>query len=256
MAIDHISAHHGAHVFRCAGVNDVAGEQFVGFRKFADLLGHAPNHLIQSRVLLDRAIDLESNAYLADMPHLADKMQRANGCGAINAFANFARLFLIAHGTLQIAARHVQVECVGIDVIERGGNRTILAALVQRSDELDFAVIIFCERRVGVINRLTWWYALHSIGGLLEEKRWLAIGVGAHLNRMSVVVAANAVNPAHGELLVAAHNRQVLRAYIKRRAHLVGCVARKRATGYCAQAQRGRSFKKFSALHRCLVFCS
>src|ERR1700743_1644773 len=43
----HVALDHGADILRRAGIDDVAGLQLEGFRQLRDLLGDAPDHLVE-----------------------------------------------------------------------------------------------------------------------------------------------------------------------------------------------------------------
>src|SRR3984957_21232383 len=59
LAEQHIALDHGADILWRAGIDDVAGLQLEGFREFCDLLGNAPDHLVEVGDLTDVAVDRE-----------------------------------------------------------------------------------------------------------------------------------------------------------------------------------------------------
>src|SRR5262252_9773165 len=67
VADDLVALDHRPDVFRCAGVDDVAGGEFECLREVADLLRHRPDHLVEIGVLLDVAVDLEPDRALSEV---------------------------------------------------------------------------------------------------------------------------------------------------------------------------------------------
>src|ERR1700733_10292268 len=116
LAEQHISPDHGADIFRRAGIDDVAGLQLESFREFCDLLGDAPDHLVEVGGLADVAVDRERNCALGEVAGLARGMDRADHGGMVEALADFPRLLLGRHAVLQITPRHVEAERIAVDM--------------------------------------------------------------------------------------------------------------------------------------------
>src|SRR6202021_4001946 len=85
LAEQHIALDHGADIFRRAGIDDVAGLQLESFREFCDLLGNAPDHLLEVRTLPYRAVDGERDRALGEMTDPGGRMDRAEHRGVIKA---------------------------------------------------------------------------------------------------------------------------------------------------------------------------
>src|SRR5580700_33896 len=96
--------------------------------RFCDLLGDAPDHLLEVRTLPYRAVDGERDRALGEMTNFSDRMDRAEHRGVIKALADFPRLLFRGHAVLQVAPRHIEAQRVAIDVIKRLVGRDIGAA--------------------------------------------------------------------------------------------------------------------------------
>src|ERR1700687_491428 len=115
----------------------------------------------------------------------------------IKTLADFPWLLFSGHAVLQIAPGHIEAERIAIDMLERlfGGN--IAAARFQRRHQLDFMVIVLGERGIAMIRYRTDRDVLDRVGRLLEKERRLSRRVGAALDRVRGIIAADAVDPAH-----------------------------------------------------------
>ena len=68
LAQQHVALHHRADILRRAGIDDVAGLQLEGLRQFCDLLGDAPDHLVQIGILPHHAVDGQRDRALGECP--------------------------------------------------------------------------------------------------------------------------------------------------------------------------------------------
>ena len=141
------------------------------------------------------------------MTGLRERLQRPEHGRVVEALADLPRLLLVTHRTLEVAPGHVEADRVTEDQVERALRRDVSPALRERRDQLDLVVVILGERRIRVIDRHAGRRELDRIGRLLEEERRLARRVRSHLARVRRVVAADAVDPPHRELLIAARDR-------------------------------------------------
>ena len=205
VAVDQVAADHRPDVFWRAAENDVARLEFERARQLRNLLGHAPDHLTEVRILLCPAVHLEPDRALGRVTaQLLDRMDGADGRRVVEALAYLPRLLLLAHAPLQIAARHVQPDRIAEHAVQRLLGRDFAPTLVQRRDQLAFIVVVLRQRRIGMISDLARRDVLDRVRRLLEEERRLACRIAAHLARMCGVVAADAVDAPHREALVTA----------------------------------------------------
>src|SRR5581483_8288055 len=208
-----------------------------------DLLGDAPDHLVEVGGLPQRAIDGERNRTLLEMAGLARGMYGADHRGMVKTLADLPWLLLCRHAVLQIATRHVQPKRIAIDVIERVIRRDVCTTGFQRRDQLYLVVIVFRERRIGVIGHRAGRDILDRVGRLLEEKRQLARWVRAALDGMRGIIAADAIDAANGKRPLLAsdrdgHGRDLedrLDVGLRLRGAHSGRAARKRKRARCQQ---------------------
>jgi hypothetical protein len=73
----------------------------------------------QIRVLLRPAVDLQPDVALREVAGPGGEVQRADRRGAVEALAGLPGLLRVAHRALQVAARHVRAERMGVDAVER-----------------------------------------------------------------------------------------------------------------------------------------
>src|SRR5512141_1816996 len=100
-----------------AGENDVARLQRVILRQERDLLGHAPDHLVDVRLLAQFAVYLEPEFGLGWMPQLACRGDRPAGRGLVEVLAEAPRPALVFALLLQVAPGHVQPDRITPDVV-------------------------------------------------------------------------------------------------------------------------------------------
>src|ERR1700704_6000088 len=70
----------GAHAGRCARHDEIARFQAVILREIRNLLGHAPDHLVDIRVLAQLSVPLEPELALFRMPALGRGGDRPDRC--------------------------------------------------------------------------------------------------------------------------------------------------------------------------------
>jgi hypothetical protein len=86
-----VAGNHGPNVLRSPGENDVPRFQLVRARELRNLLGHAPYHVGNVRVLFHGAVDREGNATFGLMPHFFGEVEGPMG-------ADWSKLLPISHG--------------------------------------------------------------------------------------------------------------------------------------------------------------
>jgi hypothetical protein len=118
-------------------------------------------------------------------------------------FADLPRAAHLLGLALQVAASHVEADCVTIDAVERLLGRDVGATLGERDDELDLVVHVARFRRIREAA-----VADDVVRVLLEEEWRLAVGIVAHLDGVLGIVAADAIDAADGEHLIATGDRQ------------------------------------------------
>src|SRR5258706_16433497 len=98
----------GAHAGRCARHDEIARFQAVILREKRDLLGHAPDHLADIRVLAEIGIHLEPELAFFRMSALCGGGARPARSGLVEILAEGPGPALVFSDLLQIAPRHVQ----------------------------------------------------------------------------------------------------------------------------------------------------
>jgi hypothetical protein len=134
-------------------------------------------------------------------------MQRADRRGVIERLADIPWAAHFPHLHLQIAARHVESECVAKHVIECVIDGDIFTPLADCRDQFHFVVAVVRLGRIRKLARCARCDMDDGVGWLAEEKWRLAIRIEAHLARMGGVVAPDAVDAPDGKCLVRTGNR-------------------------------------------------
>ncbi len=94
---------------------------------------------------------------------------------------------------LQVAAREIDPDGVAEDVIEGARDGDVMAAALERHDELELVMQVLRLGRIGDGRAV-----LHQrVRRFHEEEGLLAAGVAAHLARKLGIVPADAINAAH-----------------------------------------------------------
>ncbi|MNT07977.1 hypothetical protein D3C72_1427010 [compost metagenome] len=140
------------------------------------------------------------------MPDLAGAVDRGDRRRGIEGLADFPGAAHLAHLHLQVAAGHVEADGIAPDVFECLFDRDIRTSLADHGHQLGLVVVVLRLRRIRQVQRGTCLHRDDRVRRLAEEERRLAVGIEAHLARMGGVVAAHAIDAAHGELVVAAGN--------------------------------------------------
>ncbi len=138
----------------------------------------------------------------------------ADGGGAFDRLSDLPRAAHLLLLSLQVAPRHVERERVAEDVVEGRLDGDVGAAGAEHHRELDLVMHVLGMGRVGKLAR-----GVEVVGVLLEEEGRLPVGVVAHLDRVSGVVPADAVDAADGKRLAAAHGQRGDRGRVD---HVVG----------------------------------
>src|SRR5262245_53726703 len=106
----------GADAGRRAGHDEVAGFQRVVLREEGDLLGHAPDHLVDIGVLANGAVDLQPELALRRVPDFRGGSDGADRGSLIEVLAEGPGPALVLADLLKIAPGHVQAYRVAPDV--------------------------------------------------------------------------------------------------------------------------------------------
>ena len=159
----------------------------------------------------------------------------------IKALADLPGFLFVAHRALQIPARHVEADRVAEDMLERTVDGDVASALVDRRDQLDLVMIIFGQRRIGVIDGRADGHVLDRVGRLLEKERRLARRIRPHLPRMRGVVASNAIDPSNRKQVAAAGDGNEGRRHRERTARLCRRAAGHRISGDAAGGKHRRA---------------
>lgn len=199
MALQLVALDHGAHAFRRAGVNQVAGEQFNQAGQIGNGLGHIPDQIRQIALLTHFAVDLEPDRALVGMTELRRRHQRCARRRMVETLAHvpWSRQFL--GFALQVAARHVEPDGIAVHQLQRLFHRNIAAAFGERHHQFDFMLVVLGLARIRhfAVGRHD------GVGRLHEEERRFAVGIVAHFARVSGVVAADAVYATHWKRIAA-----------------------------------------------------
>jgi hypothetical protein len=163
-------------------------------REIGDHLGDLPYQLVQVALLPLLAVDLQRDEALGGVADLGGGDDRAHRRAALEGLADLPRAAEFLRLALQVAAGHVEADRVSEYAVERALDRDVHAALVQGHHHLDLVMHVRGLRRVGEFPR-----EIEVVGVLLEEERRLAVRVVPHLDGVGGVVAADAVDAAHGE---------------------------------------------------------
>src|SRR5258708_2412513 len=132
----------GAHAGRCACHDEIARFQAVILREKRDLLGHAPDHLVDIRVLAQLTVHLEPEFALFRMPTLGRRGDRPDRSGLVEILAEGPGPALVFSDLLQIAPRHVEAHRVTPDVIVGPGGRDLVAARADHRDHLALPTVV------------------------------------------------------------------------------------------------------------------
>src|SRR4029077_5429361 len=113
-----------------------------------DLLGDAPDHLVDIGALAQRAVDLEPELALRRVADLGRRGDGADRRGLVEILAEGPGPALVFAGLLQVAPRHVQADRVAPDVLVGPGRGDPGAAGAHHRDHLGFPVVVAGHRRI------------------------------------------------------------------------------------------------------------
>src|SRR5436305_7420680 len=113
----YVAAHHRADALRCAGHDEITGSQRHRLRNAGDDFRDTPDQFRDVGILFHRAVHSQPKPALTDMADLADRMQRRDGRGEIEAFAPVPRPALFSRGELQVTTCQVDADGIAVDVI-------------------------------------------------------------------------------------------------------------------------------------------
>src|SRR5450830_589411 len=194
-------------------------------RQIGDSLADRPDQIGEVAALYGLAIDLQSNDASGDFTHRFYSADRTDRRRVVKGLADFPGTTLFTHGHLQIAARHVQAHGITEDMRCCILYRDVDATLADGDHQFDLVVVI--GGTAGISNRTDRRSRYCDDGsiivGLAKEKWRFAAGIKAHLPRMSGIIAADTINPAHRKLRGRIDHRQTddgLRCEYKRTGHL------------------------------------
>src|SRR5260221_9496583 len=187
----------GAYPGRRARHDEIARFERVVLRQERDLLGHAPDHLVDIRVLAKLAVYLEPELAFFRVTALRGGSDRPDRGGLVEILAKGPGLALVLADLLQIAPGHVQAHRVTPDVLVGLGRRDLAAARADYRNHLGLPVVIARHRRI--VHGAALGDQIVSRFG--EEERLLA-AVPAHLLLVLHVVAADTEDAAHGKARV------------------------------------------------------
>src|SRR5438552_19201905 len=193
----------GAHTGRRACHDEIARLQGVILRKKCDLLGHAPDHLVDVRVLAKLAVYLEPELAFFRVPILRGGGNGPNRVRLVEILAEGPGPAFVFSDLLQIAPGHVQAHRVTPDVLAGFRRRDLMAACADDCDHLGLPVVMGRHRRIVHGAALG-----HQIVSRLGKEERLFAAVAAHLLLVLHIVAAHAEDAAHGKAGVRAYDRK------------------------------------------------
>src|SRR6266568_4388613 len=191
----------GAYPGRRARHDEIARFERVVLRQERDLLGHAPDHLVDIRVLAKLAVYLEPELAFFRVTALRGGSDRPDRGGLVEILAEGPGPALVLADLLQIAPGHVQAHRVTPDVLVGLGRRDLMAACADDCDHLGLPVVMGRHRRI--VHGATLGDQIMSRFG--EEERLLA-AVAPHFLLVLDVIAPDAENAAHREARVRSHD--------------------------------------------------
>src|SRR5207247_8536021 len=176
----------GPHAGRRARHNEIARCQGVVLREKYDLLGHAPDQLVDVRVLAKLAVYLEPELAFFRVAPLRGGGDRPDRGGLIEILAEGPGPAFVFSDLLQITPGHVEAHRVTPDVLVGLGRRDLVAARADYGDHLGLPVVVARHRRK--VHGTTLGDQIMSRLG--EEERLLA-AVASHLPLVLDTVAAD-----------------------------------------------------------------
>src|SRR5216117_1279551 len=191
----------GPHAGRRARHDEIARFQGVVLREKCDLLGHAPDHLVDVRVLAKLAVYLEPELAFFRVAPLRGGGDRPDRGGLVEILAEGPGPAFVFSDLLQITPGHVQAHRVTPDVLVGFGRRHFVAARADHRDHLGLPVIVARHRRK--VHGAPLGDQIVSRFG--EEERLLA-AVASHLLLVLHIVAADTEDPSHGKARVRSHD--------------------------------------------------
>src|SRR5450830_51635 len=200
----------GADAFGRARENQVARLQRKQRRQVGDGLADRPDHVAHVAFLLRYAVDLQADGGLADVGNVGGPVQLAYGGREVEGLADFPWAAGVLHLALQVAARHVEADRITEDVAGRVVDGDVRAALADGDHQLALEVEVGRRGRERQLGRGARRHRHDGVGvaRFAEEERRFTIRVRAHFTGMAGVVAADAVDAAHGKAGVDAGDGQ------------------------------------------------
>src|SRR5438309_709432 len=192
----------GAHTGRRAGHDEIARFQGVVSREKRDLFGHAPDHLVDIRVLAKLAVHLEPELAFSRVPALCGGGDRPDRGGLVEILAEGPGPAFVLSDLLQITPGHVQAHRVAPDVLVRFRRRDFVATRADHRNHLGLPVVAASHGRIVHCATLG-----DEIMSRFGEKERLLAAVPAHLLLVLYIVAADAEDTAHGKAGIRAHDR-------------------------------------------------
>ena len=104
------------HAFAAGAPLWVAGLEFPGRGQMLDGFSDVPYQLVDIAALTVLSIDLYVNFGIHHITRLRGWGNGANRCAVVKGFANAPWAPLFFHVVLQVATRHVEADCIAIDV--------------------------------------------------------------------------------------------------------------------------------------------
>src|SRR5436190_17133206 len=179
------------HTGRRACHDEIARFQGVVLRKKCDLLGHAPDHLVDVRVLAKLAVYLEPELAFFRVAPLRGGGDRPDRGGLVEILAEGPRPAFVFSDLLQITPGHAQAHRVTPDVLVGLGRRDLVAARADYGDHLGLPIVVARHRRKVHGTPL----GDQIMSRLGEEERLLA-PVASHLLLVLDVIAAGTEDTA------------------------------------------------------------
>src|SRR6267378_3844411 len=102
---------------RRPGVDEVAGLEGVELRQVGDLLRHRPDHFREIGALALLAVHAEPERAFGRMPDFLRHRERAARCRFVEVLAEIPGPPVVLPPLLQVAACHVEADCIAEDVI-------------------------------------------------------------------------------------------------------------------------------------------
>ncbi len=185
---------HRADARRGSRQDEVARRELEVFRQVRDHLWHLPDHLVEVALLAQLAVDADLDPAVREVAGLGHRVERPDRRGTLERLADLPRPAQLLLLSLQVAPGHVERDSVAVDVIECVLDGDVGAPRLQRDGQLDLVMHV---RGPGGVGKFAG--GVEVVRVLLEEEGRFPVRVVPHLDGMSGIVPADAVDASDRE---------------------------------------------------------